>query len=583
MFFRHFIRPGTISGRVSSQGRHWRRKIDGQRILHFNRRAKDRFDQWLREYPRATPVAVFCAALVLVALAAWSVEVAERRIWVAEQQMKLDDISATLQRQAATDSAYLAAMGSLLGNAGDPSPQVFRNYVGQLSGISALNGVAGLGWIERFEEKDVAALRQRLLAPSGNRDGDRAATAAFSTPRKWPVYLIGMLEAGAGGKWSTMLDDGEQDPWVLVMDGVLRGGPIATGEWTEGEQAGDRSSSPSFFILAPARSPRGEQGLQGVAFGLVRTRDFVAAAIKPDSMRGGQVEITRRTGGGEARIFFAKSGAGRVAEPLVKELDIFDQRWTLNYMPPARAGLSLLSVVILTGGAAFALLLLAYVLLVQRRTVDLHALLDTQMLQERERTAFVRELNHRVKNTLANVTSIISLTRNRASDVQTFADMLLQRVRALAAGHSLLEGGQWGPADLRAIFSTQLSAHDRAGDRVSLDGPDVAVVPQDALTIGLAIHELTTNAVRYGALSNDDGRILIRWSVTEGNWVQVDWEESGGPVVATPEKMGFGLTLVQRALAHELHRPIELVFDPAGFRCRFFFQIREAKSFQLRR
>ncbi len=97
------------------------------------------------------------------------------------------------------------------------------------------------------------------------------------------------------------------------------------------------------------------------------------------------------------------------------------------------------------------------------------------------------------------------------------------------------------------------------------------------------MHELTTNAVRFGALSTDEGRIAVRWHIVEGHWVQVDWVESGGPAVVPPEKLGFGLTLVQRALAHELHRPIELNFEPAGFRCRFFFQLREQRSFQLRR
>jgi two-component sensor histidine kinase len=300
-------------------------------------------------------------------------------------------------------------------------------------------------------------------------------------------------------------------------------------------------------------------------------------------MRAGQVEIVQHTPGGEKRIFWSPTHSGPLGGALSKDVQVFDQHWTLRYWPQARSGLSILSMVILFGGAAFALLLLAYVLLVQRRTVDLHAMLDAQLLQERERTAFVRELNHRVKNTLANVTSIISLTRNRTDDVQDFADMLLQRVRALAAGHTLLESGQWGPADLRAIFSTQLVAHDKVGDRIALDGPSVEVVPQDALTIGLAVHELTTNSVRYGALSADQGRISVRWQIIESNWVQVDWEESGGPLVVPPEKLGFGLMLVQRALAHELHRPIDITFDPAGFRCRFFFQLREAKQFQLRR
>jgi len=583
--FPRFHQRGNDWGARKFPCRHWRRKIDGQRILLFNRRAKDRFDRWLRDYPRATPVAVFCVALLLVIMAAWSVELAERRIWVAQQQAKVDEMASTLQRQAATDSAYLAAMGSLLGNVGSPSPQIFRSYVGQLRGISDLNGVVGLGWIERFGPEDLADLRRRFALPSGN-DG-KADAPEFSAPKKWPVYLTGMLADGPGGsRWSTRLDDGHADPGVAAMDRVLKSGTIATADWTEDAQAGNGHQPPAFVVMAPAPSPRGGAGFEGVAFGLVHTDDFVAAAVDPAIMKTGQVEILRLAPGGAKGIFQSVTSARRLAAPLAKDIDVFEQRWTLRYWPPARAGLSMLSLVILMGGVAFALLLLAYVLLVQRRTSDLHALLDAQMLQERERTAFVRELNHRVKNTLANVTSIISLTRHRTTDVQSFADMLLQRVRALAAGHSLLEGGQWGPADLRAIFATQLSAHDKAGgqeDRIALEGPDVAVVPQDALTIGLAAHELTTNAVRFGALSTDTGRIAIRWQVVEGNWVQVDWVESGGPVVARPEKLGFGLTLVQRALAHELHRPIELNFDPAGFRCRFFFQLREQRSFQLRR
>jgi two-component sensor histidine kinase len=566
-------------------GRHWRQKIDVQGIFLFNRRAKNRFDRWLRDYPRATPVAVFCAALVLVALAAWSVELAERRIWIAEQQTKVDDVASTFERQAATDAAYLAAMGSLLGNVSTPSPQVFRNYVGQLRGISELNGVIGLGWIERFDRQNLPDLRERLGLPSGNREADREPIAPpFETSGKWPVYLVGMLEdESEGSRWSTTLDSGDQDPWVRVMDRVMKSGTIGTGDWTEGAQAGDRRDQPTFVVLSPAPSARGEPKFRGVAFGLVRTKDFAAAAIDPGIMRAGQVEIVQRIPGGERRIFSSEAHSGGLAAALSKDVQVFDQHWTLRYWPQARSGLSILSMVILFGGAAFALLLLAYVLLVQRRTVDLHAMLDAQLLQERERTAFVRELNHRVKNTLANVTSIISLTRNRTEDVQDFADMLLQRVRALAAGHTLLESGQWGPADLRAIFSTQLLAHDKIGDRIALDGPSVEVVPQDALTIGLAVHELTTNSMRYGALSADQGRISVRWHVIEGNWVQVDWEESGGPAVVAPEKLGFGLMLVQRALAHELHRPIDITFDPAGFRCRFFFQLREAKQFQLRR
>jgi two-component sensor histidine kinase len=531
-------------------------------------------------------VTVFCVAFLLVLVAAWSVEVAERRIWTAQQQTKVDDIASTFDRQASADSAYLAAMGSLLGNVGRPSPRIFGDYVRQLRGISDLSGVVALGWIERFDEKDLADLRQRVAMPPTAGDSDQPDTSSFPTamPGKWPVYLSAMLEPqNGGGKWSSRIDPRADAPWAGTVDRVMKTGAIATAEWSARPQASGQTDRPAFLALAPAPGTGREPRFRGIAFVLVRTKDFVSAAVDPRLMRGGHVELFKRTAGGETRIFSSQPHAGRLAPPLAKEVGIFDQHWTLRYWPPARGGLSILSLVILFGGTAFALLLLAYVLLVQRRTIDLHALLDVQLLQERERAAFIRELNHRVKNTLANVTSIISLTRNRTDDVQMYADMLLQRVRALAAGHSLLEDGQWAPADLRAIFRAQLAVNDKAVDRVVLEGPDVRVVPHDALTIGLAAHELTTNALRYGALSTEEGRLTIRWHVIEGDWVQVDWEERGGPTVVTPEKLGFGLMLVQRALAHELQRPIDLSFDPEGFRCRFFFQLRELRSFQLRR
>lgn len=553
--------------------REWRHKIDGSNILYLNRRAKDRFDSWLREYPRATPVVVFCAVLALVLSAAWSVDRADKRIWQTQQQAKVADMVSALERQAASDSAYLSAMGALLANVGNPSPQTFQNYVDRLRGLPDLNGIAGLGWIERFDERDLPDL-QRRLAESGSA---LPRPPASGPPLYWPFYLTSMLEPRAeGDSWSTRIDSQGAAPWAGAVEKVRQTGKISTTG-----PAAMPAGEPGFLVLAPVRALRGEPDFRGVAFVLLRTADFAQSAIGPRLKGGGRVELFNRFAGGQRRIFEAQEGKQRFGDPISRTVTVFDQRWVLNYEPPERLGLSALSLVILFGGMAFATLLLAYVLLVQRRTADLHALLDVQMMQERERTAFIRELNHRVKNTLANVTSIISLTRNRASNVESFADMLLQRVRALAAGHSLLDSGQWGPADLRAIFSTQLNAHDRA-KQISLEGPDVSVSPNDALTIGLAVHELATNSVRFGALSTEAGSLTVRWQIADDNWVQVDWEERGGPPVEPPEKLGFGLSLVQRALAHELRRPIDLVFDPAGFRCRFFFQLRAPRSFQLR-
>jgi two-component sensor histidine kinase len=234
------------------------------------------------------------------------------------------------------------------------------------------------------------------------------------------------------------------------------------------------------------------------------------------------------------------------------------------------------------GGVSFSLLLLAYVMLVQRRNEDLHALVDAQAQRETERAAFVRELNHRVKNSLSNVTSIISLTRRNATDIDSFANGLLERVRALAASHSLLDGAQWGPTDLRALIQAQLGVQDEPYARILVDGPNVLISPNDALTVGLALHELLTNATRYGALSTDEGQVSVRWQIEGADTVSVTWEEKGGPVITPPERRGFGLNLIERALAHELGKPIKIEFPPTGLRCMFSISLRQPKPFRLR-
>jgi len=508
------------------------------------------------------------------------VEQSEKRVRLAQQQARVNDIASVLERQAASDSAYLVAMGALLANVENPSSQVFRSYASQLHGVVDLNGVTGLGSITRFDQRDVMELRNRV------RPFPDVVVPPANSPGKWPVYVVSMLQADAPGgddNWHTSLSARGNAEWSAVI-GQGRGPALIATADAALLPADIAQAESGFLVLTPVRTLSGrERDSRSVAFILVRTRDFFATAIDPRKPASARVELSSPGSRNNLPAFRSGPDRGILATPLEKPVHLFDQTWRLRYWPAVSAGLSALTLVILFGGMAFSTLLLAYVLLVQRSTRDLQALLDSQLSQEKERAAFIRELNHRVKNTLANVTSIISLTRHRTDNVQVFADTVLQRVKALAAGHSLLEGGQWGPADLRAIFATQLGVYERWTERVHLEGPDVTVTPNDALTIGLAIHELTTNAARYGALSSDDGRIVIHWQLSDGNWVQVDWQEISGPAVTAPEKLGFGLNLVQRALAHELQRPIEIVFDPAGFRCRFFFQLRAPRSFQLRR
>ena len=189
---------------------------------------------------------------------------------------------------------------------------------------------------------------------------------------------------------------------------------------------------------------------------------------------------------------------------------------------------------------------------------------------EQRQQLLVHELNHRVKNMLATVQSIArqSLARTNATGVEEFEERLM----ALAWAYEIITREQWAGASLREIVQRTLAPHaDRGSNRIALEGPDLWLTPNRALAMALAVHELATNAVKYGALSAAEGKVSVSWRVTadEGaRGLELDWIESGGPPVAPPERRGFGSRLVERSLAHDLQGEASLVFDPAGLRCR---------------
>ncbi|MBT8427383.1 MAG: sensor histidine kinase, partial [Erythrobacter sp.] len=117
---------------------------------------------------------------------------------------------------------------------------------------------------------------------------------------------------------------------------------------------------------------------------------------------------------------------------------------------------------------------------------------------------------------------------------------------------------------------------------VDTGGADVELAPNDALSLGLAIHELATNAAKYGALSRTGGKVEVRWSLVNDKLARIRWVESGGPEVSPPEKRGFGTDLIEKIVAHELRHPVELHFDPEGVRCTLLVPVREPSEFELR-
>ncbi|WAC61553.1 sensor histidine kinase [Brevundimonas sp. SL130] len=175
----------------------------------------------------------------------------------------------------------------------------------------------------------------------------------------------------------------------------------------------------------------------------------------------------------------------------------------------------------------------------------------------------IDELNHRVKNTLATVQSIAIQTARSHTDPASFAETFQSRILALSHTHDLLTHSHWEGADLQAVLLHETEAFGPA--RISLNGPSTALPPATALSLGMIFHELGTNAAKYGALSEPDGRVLIDWKVTDpGRVLKLRWREIGGPKVSIPDRRGFGSRLIERNIHHDLAGEIELVYASDG-------------------
>ncbi|HYZ47894.1 MAG TPA: PAS domain S-box protein [Sphingomonas sp.] len=184
---------------------------------------------------------------------------------------------------------------------------------------------------------------------------------------------------------------------------------------------------------------------------------------------------------------------------------------------------------------------------------------------EEHRRLLMHELNHRVKNTLAVVQALAHQSFAGSND-KARREAFEGRLVALASAHSLLTRESWETTSLKDVIASAAAPCDPDGERIVFDGPDMRVPPKIAVALGLAMHELCTNAVKYGALSNDRGRVTVAWSIEDGR-LKLCWRERDGPPVAPPQRRGFGSRMLERALAGELDGTVKLAFDPAGVCC----------------
>jgi two-component sensor histidine kinase len=360
--------------------------------------------------------------------------------------------------------------------------------------------------------------------------------------------------------------------------------PVASGKVTlmQGRNA-PQDRSAGFLIYMPVVDSRhGARSIKGFVYSPFRANEFLNSAselYRNDEM---EVAVYDETVDPD-HLLAERRASGTSGTAMERRIDVGNHAWVIQISDKKQGRLSATARITLFFGIVTSLMVMVIGRLITRRATEDRRVLEWLTRQAAIRNSLTRELNHRVKNTLANVLSIAALTRRRSKDIDDFTESLTARIRALSATHDLLSQTDWSNAPLGEVVRSELAPYmDGSASHVIMSGPEIKLAPNDAMSLGLAIHELATNAAKYGALSAAGGRIHVHWAMVGADQAEIQWREEGGPPVSEPNKRGFGRDLIEKIVAHELRSEVDLKFLPGGVECRLHVPVRTTRDFLLR-
>ncbi len=553
-----------------------------------------RVSGWLLNYPRAVPLSIFAMIAAITALSMFSIESNAR----AREEGQMRDfgqaIAASLEGRANGFASYLRAGAALFSTTGTVDEETFNQFVSELRLDKNYRSADGIGFVSILKPQDVADFieRQRQVEsdfPDIRPNVDMTVIAVAPVTYFYPETQRNMKALG--------FDMYSETDRVEAMEEAARTVSPTASESIVLAQDGIGSTQ-GFAIFMPVFMPpdddqRISRELAGFIYSPFNADVFLESAMESTAptmsaqmrvMASGSVGVrlydgTARTDNLLVGKSLANLGGIRIEEPV----QIANREFSLVVEAPKGRTLTPLSMVTLLFGLAVASLLMLLARLLARQAEEDQTRLKFYEEQYSIRNSLTRELNHRVKNTLANVLSIMSLTRWRSHNLDDFADSLEGRIRSLSATHDLLTGTDWGTTPIRSVIEAELQHVRASGDHmVIIDGPPVELAPNDALSFGLAIHELSTNAAKYGAFSVPEGRVSVYWKLISDHLAEVEWHESEGPEVSPERRRGFGTELIEKIVAHELKNPVQLSFEREGVRCILRVPVRRNHDFQIR-
>ena len=536
---------------------------------------------WFHRHSRGLPLLLFFLVGLATLVSVYAIERTNRLREELLIERNVTEIVTGLERRAAENIALLKAGSAFFAFRSTVSQRDFQEFASGLRPGEDYHGSLGIGWAKWVPVSEVAAFEAQKRAEGHNltiyprpAPGQSAAVPV--------VYLDPMTPANRNAIGFNMYSTPERR---AAMDMAFRlRQPVATGKIHLAQDKGDPAKT-GFLIYMPVFGQDSDgQVLKGFVYSPFRTEEFLEATS--EAYRGGRAEVAIYDGAVRRDRLLA-GGIDQASEgqdvSTQRVVTVGQRKWIVSVRLKRRNALSPLSTATLMFGAVVALLVMLLARLVTKRANEDRMVLEWLTDQSAIRTSLTRELNHRVKNTLANVLSIISLTRRRADNIDDFAESLTGRVRALSATHDLLSQTDWSNAPISQVIGSELAPYMQDGEKhVEMRGPEVSLAPNDALSLGLAVHELATNAAKYGALSANEGRVSVTWRLMTPELIEVHWREEGGPPVVPPAKRGFGRELIEKIVAQELKAEVELEFLPGGVECRLRVPVRRLSDFALR-
>ncbi|HVR89742.1 MAG TPA: CHASE domain-containing protein [Novosphingobium sp.] len=537
-------------------------------------------NRWYARFPRALPTGAFLLAAALTALCVFAIERVEAQGAQEKVAQVAKSVTAAIDRRASSNSAYLLAGAALIAERESISSEQFRRFTEQLSRDPNFHSAEGMGWAKLLVRGEEAAFTAAMRA-QGYADYRIFPAGGAGNGVRVPVTI---LEPETPRNRVTMGYDLYSEPVRrAAMDLAARSNtPTASGKIVliQDQDMGNRAG---FLMFMPVFDQHGSNSkLVGFVYSGFTAQTVLNAALTNDQ----RANYGTRLFDGEPRAdrLLAEVGvrpAGGVWR--YDKVTIAGRVMTLGLEAPKPARLSSLSVLTLLFGLLAAAMILIVIRLITRQAIEDRNALAWFEQQASIRNSLMRELNHRVKNTLANVLSIISLTKRRASNLDEFSEALMGRIGALSATHDLLTQSEWGTTPIRSVVDAELAPYlGGAEGTVVTRGPQIEIAPNDALSLGLALHELATNASKFGALSVPAGTVEVQWDLVTQGLARVVWTERGGPPVVAGNRRGFGTELIEKIVAHELGTAVDLRFDPGGVNCTLLVPVRLPVNFRIR-